>query len=218
MKVIITESQARKIFTTLSEVDISGLAGKSPVSQLAMLGKLMNIGKGQEGLLNSMSMDDLKGFAKRYYGDETPTKTKASTTTSISGNETLAKRIVNYFVKKGLSPEQASGIAGNLYQESSFNPTIVGDNGTAFGLAQWRGSRLAELRRSTPNWRTIDGQINFIWKELNSTENRTLGMLKTARTPEEAAVIFSKNYERPGIPHNERRMGYAKNIMANYIT
>jgi len=211
MKVIITENQARKIFTRLLEdnhpkPDISGLT-----TPLANLGRLMNLGKNPENIFKSMTLDDLKAFAKRF--DDTPSPTN---TTSLSGNETIAKRMVNYFVKKGFSPQQAAGIAGNLYQESSFNPTIVGDNGTAFGLAQWRGSRLSELQKTIPNWKTIDGQLDFIWKELNSTEKRTLGFLKTTRTPEEAAVIFSKHYERPGVPHNEKRMGYAKNILAIY--
>jgi len=219
MKVIITESQAKKIFKVLSEdntstPDISGLTGP-----LANLGRLMNLGKNPENIFKSMTLDDLKALAKRFDDTPSPTNinTKASTTTSLSGNETIAKRIVGYFVKRGFSPQQAAGIAGNLYQESTLNPTIVGDNGTAFGLAQWRGSRLTELQRSIPNWKTIDGQLDFIWKELNSTEKRTLGLLKTATTPEDAAVIFSKHYERPGIPHNEKRMGYAKNILANYI-
>lgn len=47
-----------------------------------------------------------------------------------------AQQVINFFLDKGLTREQASGIAGNLHEESALNPNIVGDNGTSFGIAQ----------------------------------------------------------------------------------
>ena len=46
------------------------------------------------------------------------------------------KQIINFFVNKGLTKEQAAGIAGNFFMESSFNTEILGDNNTSFGIAQ----------------------------------------------------------------------------------
>lgn len=47
-----------------------------------------------------------------------------------------AKSVIDYFVGKGLTREQAAGIAGNIHAESSFNTGAHGDNGASFGLAQ----------------------------------------------------------------------------------
>ena len=46
------------------------------------------------------------------------------------------KQVINFFVNKGLTKEQAAGIAGNFFMESSFNTEILGDNNTSFGIAQ----------------------------------------------------------------------------------
>ena len=66
---------------------------------------------------------------------------------SISPNVSSA---FNYFTSQGYTPEQASGIVGNLMAESgsrldptAFN-TAGGGNG-AFGIAQWRGPRLENV-------------------------------------------------------------------------
>jgi hypothetical protein len=41
--------------------------------------------------------------------------------------------------KQGPNPAQAAGIVGNLMQESgSLKTTAIGDQGTAFGVSQWR--------------------------------------------------------------------------------
>ena len=53
--------------------------------------------------------------------------------------------ITKFLMSLGYSKANASGIAGNLFVESSFNPTAIGDNGTSFGLAQWHKSRWDRL-------------------------------------------------------------------------
>ena len=56
---------------------------------------------------------------------------------TLSNDETQrALEAINYLTSKGLTREQAAGIAGNLMQESRFNTTVLGDRGTAIGLAQ----------------------------------------------------------------------------------
>lgn len=65
--------------------------------------------------------------------------------TALVGNDNTEK-ILRYFVDRGLTPEQASGIAGNFWQESRHRPNVVQggavvDNtytmvgGTGFGIA-----------------------------------------------------------------------------------
>ena len=134
-------------------------------------------------------------------------------------NKDKIKVIYNYFIQKGLTPEQASGIAGNLAQESAFNPTVTNDIG-AFGVAQWLGSRKQGLinyaKKNKKDYGNLNTQLDYMWHELNTNEKRALEKLYTASTPEEAAHLFVKYYERSGEKEGDRgyhnRLDYASNI------
>ena len=124
-----------------------------------------------------------------------------------------------FFISKGWTPEQAAGIVGNLYWESSrLNPSITGDSGRSYGLAQWDGNR----QRNFYNWsgRNIRGssfeqQLEFVQYELTQgTEKRAGRYIRGAQTAEDAAIIVSEYYERPGIPHMDRRKALANQFLA----
>lgn len=100
----------------------------------------------------------------------------------------------------GYSPAAAAGILGNLKQESSFNPTIVGDNGTSYGLAQWHGPRWDDLKNfaAANNTDAADPntQLQFLHHELQMNYPSVYAGLQAAKTPEEAATAFL-GFERP---------------------
>jgi hypothetical protein len=102
----------------------------------------------------------------------------------------------------GYSPAQAAGVIGNLQQESGsrLDPNVVGDKGTAFGIAQWRGPRFEELQRfasqANKDWRDPVLQTDFIDYELKNSERRAGDLLRSAKTPEEAVRAFVA-FERP---------------------
>ena len=125
------------------------------------------------------------------------------------------KQAYDFFVSKGYTPEQSLGIIGNLMQESyaDLRTKVKGDNDASYGIAQWRDSRLKDLKRvRKDDWDTLDGQLEFIHWELNNTESRAYSKLKEARTPEEAALLFSKWYERPSLdPKINNNVGRANN-------
>lgn len=99
-----------------------------------------------------------------------------------------------------LTKEQAAGGTGNLAHESGFNTSASGDNGTAFGIAQWRGERLDALKAfaASKNKPVTDyqTQLEFVGKELNSTEAAAFEKIKAAKTTKEAAAAWLA-YERP---------------------
>src|SRR5690606_28579908 len=65
----------------------------------------------------------------------------------LRGND-AAEQAFNYFIDKGLTPEQAAGIVGNLQSESGVQPGRNQDGGgPAFGIAQWEGGRRTNLER-----------------------------------------------------------------------
>ena len=142
---------------------------------------------------------------------------------SSDKNQT-AKSYVNYLMTKHkLSKTIACGIIANLMIESSLNPQASGDNGTAFGLAQWRANRLQNLMTFSNNNPTIDKQLDFIVHELKDGSDagaRTAWTkMQAAKTASEVAKIFMESYERPhkdpNVNHIAKRERYASQYFDN---
>lgn len=113
-----------------------------------------------------------------------------------------------FFESRGWSSDQSAGIAANLIKESSINPRAVGDGGRAYGIAQWHPDR--QVNFSTAIGRDIRGstleqQLTFVDWELRNTESAAGNRLKNAKSPEEAAGIVSRYYERPKAVNAEMR-------------
>lgn len=116
------------------------------------------------------------------------------------GEVVQAKQLYDYFVEKGFSPAQASGILGNIQTESSFKTNAYNSGEGAIGLCQWEGGRRTELEnfaaqqgKPVTDWHV---QADFIMHELNTSETGAFAALKAAQTPEEAAQAFQSRYER----------------------
>lgn len=128
-----------------------------------------------------------------------PLASQAQELNTIRG-ATAAKSAYQFFTGKGYTPEQASGIVGNLIHESGMNPTAMGDAGTSGGLAQFHNERLTNLKAYAASQgkpaSDFQTQLEFIDKELHGSESGTLARLQGARTPEDAAAAFI-HYERP---------------------
>ena len=108
---------------------------------------------------------------------------------------------IAYFQSQGWTKEQAVGLAANIKRESAFDPTAVGDNGRAYGLAQWHPDRQAEFQKrfgKSIKGSTLQEQLAFMQYELTQGNERKAGnLLKGATRADEAAAIVSKHYERP---------------------
>jgi hypothetical protein len=112
----------------------------------------------------------------------------------------------------GLTKAQAAGVVGNLQHESGPNIKpygVTGDHGTAHGAAQWRHGRFAALKAHSEkiglDWRTTEAQQRFMRHELDTSEKGADTALRAARTPEEAAHVFNRRYERSADPGSGRR-------------
>lgn len=121
---------------------------------------------------------------------------------AITGDHAeAANKAVAYFEKMGWSHQQAAGIAANLNAESGFNPALVGDNGAAYGIAQWHRDRQAAFAAWTGHdirSATTAEQLAFVHHELTTGGERAAGLaLETAKTAAEAGAIVSRLYERP---------------------
>jgi hypothetical protein len=123
--------------------------------------------------------------------------------------------IKQYFIDRGWSPEQASGIAANLWAESTGNTRAVGDNGQAYGLAQWHPDRQKAFKDFTGKDirdSGLDEQLNFVNHEIHLRGGADLSKATTAA---DAAAIVSRQYEGPKDADGEayRRGNLAQSLM-----
>lgn len=127
-----------------------------------------------------------------------------------------ADDIVDFFTKNGFPKHQAIGIAGNIKAESNFNSLAQGDNGTAFGIAQWRFDRLDNLKAFADNsnldYRDFDTQVQFILYEMRVYEKRALQKLIESPDIATATLNFAKYYERPRADLIPKRVDYSNAI------
>lgn len=112
--------------------------------------------------------------------------------------ENFNSKVINFFMNKGLTENQARGILGNLLQESNGNPNAINKTSGAYGIAQWLGDRKKNLFHRYNNAPTLDQQLEYIWEELNLNEKPALEKLLQTDTIAEATRAFANHYERAG--------------------
>ena len=138
-----------------------------------------------------------------------------------------AKIIWDYLMKKINNPYGVAGLMGNLQAESGLNPknlqnscekksgytdqtyTLNVDNGTytnfandsyGFGLAQWtsQGRKLGLYNfKGNKSIGDLTMQLDYLWKELNTSYKIVLNTIKSAKTVKEASDIVLTKFERP---------------------
>lgn len=126
--------------------------------------------------------------------------------------------------EQGFTNAQVAGVLGNFHQESGFNPrvneggAVGGPTGRGgYGLAQWTGGRqtalvnFAKQRKMDPGDPNL--QADFLVYELQGPERRAADSLRKAQSPEQAALVFRRDFERAGIPKDEVRMQAARNML-----
>ena len=143
----------------------------------------------------------------------------------------------------GLTVEQAAGIVGNLYQESTLDHKAINPDSKAYGIGQWLGERKTELfnfaglRGGKPTELSIQAEfvvhelqtsqkaainggyaVPFINKKLNYALKAYVQGIKKAKNIEEATVSCRRLYERPGEEeaNDSRRVNYARSVYKNY--
>lgn len=124
---------------------------------------------------------------------------------------------LSFFMSKGYSRVQAAALVGNLQQESSMDldPTKKNPSSGAYGIAQWlspgRIAKFAEEFGHSIYNSTFKEQLEFIEKELNSTEGNAKKLLLATNNLAEATYVVRKFYERPGEAeaNDRRRLGNA---------
>ncbi|NCU37955.1 hypothetical protein EOL96_02760 [Candidatus Saccharibacteria bacterium] len=135
-----------------------------------------------------------------------------------------------------LTPLQAAAFLGNFSVESGYDPGIIQSGklydeakaldpsigGYAFGLVQWDSGRrvaLIEYAKSKSKvWSDLSLQLDFIKFELEGTEKRIMQdfEFRTTTSVDAATLRVRKVYERPGIPHDDKRIAAANDAYLKY--
>jgi hypothetical protein len=126
---------------------------------------------------------------------------------------------IKFFMGKGWTRAQAAGIVANLIKESGLKAHGPnGDNGTATGVAQWRGGRqtkFKELFGKDLSQATLEEQLAYVDWELRNSHKAAGDRLKNASTPYDAAGIVCRYYEIPSdIPAKSAERGNLANQIA----
>jgi len=106
----------------------------------------------------------------------------------------------DFFQSRGWTPVQSAGIMGNLFGESSLNPSAVGDGGAAYGAGQWHPDRQADFRQvfgKPIQQSTLMEQYQFVDWELKNKPYLGGAQLAGATNVADATAIFMNKYERP---------------------
>ena len=173
--------------------------------------------------------DAFKSTGPDSLGQEQKPPATRTATPSISGLGDLqrdvsvsemgsAERVIDFFTNKGYTREQAAGIAANIQHESAFKTDAVGDNGKAYGLAQWHPDRQEKFKAvfgKDIRQASFEEQLEYINWELNGPEKAARNQIITASTAADAAMKFDRFYERSSGTTTIQRMQLAEKYVAN---
>lgn len=142
--------------------------------------------------------------ARKAYRKGGKVKKYAGGGQATDDNQYDDKTITEGLVNRGFTPEQAAAVTGNMYGESSYDTNAMGDDGSAYGLMQWRGDRLSALQsmalqRGVPQ-NDLNLQLDYAARELQGkgreAKNFQRAMSEGSNLPDRTA-LFTKYVERP---------------------
>ncbi len=148
-----------------------------------------------------------------------------SLVSTVQADESASSTIFRILTDEGgLNSAAACGILGNIQQECEFDPTAY--TGRFYGLAQWSGGRIDELRsfcsENGYDSESVEGQAHFIVHELQNSFSYVYDALAsvpdTAEGAYTASCTFCHDYEQCGNYDWEysTRGGYTETFWDSY--
>jgi hypothetical protein len=135
-------------------------------------------------------------------------------------NKTLTQTLLK---EKGYTPTAIAGIMANIDVETggTFNFQEKQRGGKGYGVFQFDflNPYYQKYLEKSEKKDSLESQIDFMHETVYGNEQNIIGAgnakklregLENAKTPEEAAEIFMNIFEKPGVPHLERRIESSK--------
>lgn len=125
---------------------------------------------------------------------------------AVSANPQNEAEVFRFLTEKmNLNTAAACGVMGNIYAESRFSCTSVGDGGTSYGLCQWHDGRWTNLKNFCASngldVNSVYGQCSFLKHELESGYPALVKLMQSvSNTPDGAVLVadeWCRKYERP---------------------
>lgn len=121
----------------------------------------------------------------------------------------VPERIWNFLTQeKGISSITTAAIMGNIFQESTYNPSAINPTSGAKGLCQWYQGRATKLDSFASSkgkqWTDIEAQLEYLWSEIGpgGYYNQFLNHMTKTYTQEsqldEAVEYWEKHFEVSG--------------------
>jgi len=108
---------------------------------------------------------------------------------------------MRFFMGRGWTKSQAAGLVANIQAESNFSKKANGDNGAAYGIAQWHPDRQADFRKLfgiSMMQSSYEQQLEFMDYELRHGKEQKAGaMLRAATNAAQAGAAVSRYDIRP---------------------
>lgn len=123
----------------------------------------------------------------------------------------------------GLTLDDSAAVIGNAGHESGgfkslqeIKPIVPGSRG-GYGIMQWTGPRRREYeeycKRHSYSPSDMETNYKFLFVELKGPEGKVIPELKAAKGLENKVEVFMKKFLRPGIPHLDSRIIWAKRAL-----
>lgn len=122
-----------------------------------------------------------------------------------SGLNKVQKAIIEFFCSKGCQVSAGVAVCANVEQECDYNIALYEWDVNAYsgGMCQWHKERLTKMISYVgSDWKTnLQGQLNYLWKELNSNYTSVLRALTSAvntlSSCKTVVDIFVRRFEVP---------------------
>ncbi len=155
--------------------------------------------------------------------------TAAVSVTSVAQEKTSGEKstsnekIIHEYLTEdmGLNDAAACGVLANMKAESGLRADIYNGSHTSYGLCQWSGSRLNNLKnycnRNGYDWHSLNGQLHYLEYELQNNYGKVLNNLKSTKNSGQGAYNagynFCYNFEVPSnrTSRSQQRGGIAQN-------
>lgn len=206
--------------------------GQMPVSGLNPAQAPEEVILGQQ---NNFAPQGPKGFGDVQNIAASPTQTIAQQIASGSRPITTAQEAMAYAVEsKGMTPQAAAGMVGNMMAENSaFDAILKGDNGASVGAFQFQKDARDNLAAYVAEiggvqYGTTKDQIDFVLDHALNPQSPYKDVVAIQKGPEaifqadnpiNAAMAFADVYERPSNKASYgRRKDNAQAILDAYVS
>ncbi|QTD90831.1 phage tail tip lysozyme [Burkholderia anthina] len=197
---------------------LGGVASAGPAA-LGVLTRLLGVAA---LLFHSEGLNEGEGNTRLTQPGDTWDGDPVGKARASANSGSLADRrryLLGRLKEAGYTDAQAAGVVGSLMQESQLDPTAVNKASGNAGIAQWGKARGAQFEKQFGHslaQSTFGEQVDFMLWELKNTEKQADQRIRMAKTPEFAAEVHSREYERPGAAEANiaRRQQYAREVFA----